>query len=195
MTKLAMSADKPRIRFDPPNAGWIELRIAGLTKGGGAIQCSFVDDPFEAMIEWLEAIVKGARAASWVIADEGATNVLTFVPENFLGDSDDYLLINRIGRKECLRLKWPRTELVREFYQAFRAMVESADYDPAEWEWAAHWKAYEYSLYADLVSEEDYEAIRAQWPFDGAVLRRLTSDVVEEFLAGDNEQRELPFGP
>ena len=40
-----------------------------------------------------------------------------------------------------------------------------------------------------------YEAIRAQWPFDGAVLRRLTSDVVEEFLAGDNEQRELPFGP
>lgn len=181
---------EPRVRFSVPDAGWIRMAIAGLEKGGGEIACTYIADPFPAMIEWLEAIVAGKEAAVWVIPDEGATNVLTFVRRNFLGADGDHLCVHRIGWDEAVVLEWPTDELVRDFYTAIRTMVAQPDYVPREWEWSFDWRACDTALGEDQVPIEVYDAVLEANPYDGANLRQLRSAVVEEYLSGEEAGRQ-----
>lgn len=177
-----------------PVHGWIYLHILGLTRDGGKIRCSEVCDPFPEFICWLEAIIDGPRAASWVIGDEGSTNILTCVPHHWLGSEGDHLIVNRLDWEEHCVLDWSPAELVRDFYTAFVEMTERADYDPQAWERSGDPRDWCGSLYESDDPDRHYRP--DAFPYSGARLHLLRSRKIELFLAdgaADSRQMTLEF--
>jgi len=185
--------ERLEVRFALPEAGWIRIHVAGLKQGGGAICCTHLADPFEEMLAWLEAIAQGSDLATWVVVDEGATNLLTFVNKRFLG-SMPTLVVHRIGWGETLEIPCNGREIVQAFYCAFRTLVENPHYDAAEWEWSGDWRMCDNSLYSDFLSEDEEEAVRRSRPFDGSILASLRSSFIEDWLDGGGDSEvELPL--
>ncbi|NLR71252.1 hypothetical protein HGI47_10235 [Novosphingobium sp. ERN07] len=181
-----------RVSFSVPVHGWIYLHIRGLTRGGGKISCSEVRDPFPDFIRWLEAIIDRPRAASWVIGDEGSTNILTCVPHHSLGSEGDHLIVNRLDWEEHCVQEWSPAELVRDFYTAFVEMTERADYDPRAWEWSGDPRDYCGSLYES--DDLDWHYRPGAFPYSGARLHLLRSRKIEAFITGSGtEQLTLAF--
>jgi hypothetical protein len=167
------------VEFSPPSAGWIDCRIRPMHELF-AIKCSYIWDPFERFIGWLEAIASGSDAATWLVDQEGSCSRVQFYGgASSVDDPADYLLhLRSYGSLERVRgVRVERRQLVDSFYSAFRAMADSSDYAPREWE--------RHPDYASLESMEDdeYNAALHAFPYGGNNLRKMRSSLVEAYLA------------
>ncbi len=89
------------VHFTCPEAGWVRLLIKPLHASHG-IACSYVFDPFPGLIEWLDHIAGGAKAATWAIDEEGQTSHLQFYAANPLcDDTSSGLLLHTQSSDGC----------------------------------------------------------------------------------------------
>ncbi len=185
---------KLKVKFSPPDYGWIDMTIPPLTDDR-SIHCSFVFDPFPGLIDWLEEIATGAQYSVWSVDEEGVLARFIFLgktPFRFSEEKDN-LVLCRSGSEGIIRMgsiAVERVEVVRQIYGAFRTMTARKNYNPRHWELHPRWHE------IDQDDEEACDAARADWPFDGYCLRTLRSHVVENFLenAGQEDpQIELDF--
>lgn len=166
------------VEFSLPSAGWIDCRIRPLHEHF-AINCSYIWDPFKRFIAWLEAIASGSDAATWLVDQEGSCSRVQFYGGTEThGDRADYIL-HLVSYETLSRIRGARVErrqLVESFYNAFRAMADSSDYAPREWE--------RHPDYASLESMEDdeYNAAFQAFPYGGYNLREMRSPTVEAYL-------------
>lgn len=168
-----------QVEFTLPKAGWINCRVRPLHEKF-AISCSYIWDPFPRFIAWLEAIAAGSDSATWLVDQEGSCSRVQFYGgASSIDDKSDYILhLRSYESLERIRgAKVERRQVVESFYQAFRAMAESPDYPPRQWE--AH---PDYDRLDDL-EDEEYTAAVAAFPYRGHNLRALRSDLIEAYLA------------
>jgi len=173
------------VEFSEPNAGWISVRVKPLHELF-AISCSYIWDPFRAMIAWLEEIADGKDSSTWRVNEEGRFGHLQF----YGGGSSavlegDYLLHVQTDDRGLARVRGARVkrrQLVESFYSSFRAMTESPTYTPREWEHHP-----DYSKVEDIEDEEEYDRAKRSFPHTGRNLRTLTSDHIEAYLASSAE--------
>ncbi len=139
-----------RVRFVQHRHGWMKLLLRvregvhtttevddgfepvdALVTGGGLhglrLRISAVFCPFRQMIAWLEAICLGLNHCSWEWEGEG--------PDYSLEWNGNQLVIRELSaRSEEVRVRLPRRQIVAAFYRAFRRLVESPRYRPADYE-------------------------------------------------------------
>ncbi len=167
------------VEFSLPKAGWIRCRIHPIHEFF-AISCTYIWDPFKDFIAWLEAIASGSDSATWLVDQEGSCSRVQFYGGgSSVDDKADYILhLRSYGSLERLRgVRVVRRQLVEGFYTAFRAMADSPDYLPREWEG--------HPDYASLeeLDDDDYNAAMQAFPYGGHNLRELRSPTVEAYLA------------
>lgn len=155
-----------QIRFDPPDSGWIRLQAQPLT-ADWHIAATHLDDPFPAMMDWLETILDGAASARWAIEEEGSVAQFVFLASAgwLTRPKPQLVFMSSNDRGDVFRLaSTPVTplELVRTFYQSFREYVEGPGYVADEW----------------ALLDRDPE----EWLWHGDDLRALRSRRVEEAL-------------
>lgn len=206
-TKKAIKhATSLAIEFGLPDAGWIFFKCLPLTD---YVTASCYEDPFPAMIAWLESIVDGADVARWSIGQEGS--VADFICSNahsqgfdsveaqliyvgassMYGGSDPQSAPYLFSAVTC-----PVKELVHTFYGAFRAMAEHPKFDRREWLSSIDAGGYRD---VDLLVSEPSAALEEHpswknwpWGWQGVDLQTLRSAKIEAFLSGQRpEQRQL----
>ena len=161
--------------FDPPEWGWLFFRVPSLL-ADRQFYGTHLEDPYPAMIEWLERISDGAESARWLVGEEGSVAQFIFVAAGDCGiDQVLAQLIVIIGdEKEGI---WhfahrPVTaqSLVSSFYGSFRAFAESERYD------GAHWATF------NAETEDGWE---------GQPLEHLRSQKIEAYLKCSSDQLVL----
>lgn len=125
--------------FAPPDAGWVYV---DLTHDGKTtrVYASHVEDPFEDLLSWCEAIASGADLAAWRVSEEGRLTQLIYVAGQhaIFDHANAHLVIIRTSHSDTLSdsfvLPVDGRQLVQAFYQGFRAMAEAPNYDVRQWE-------------------------------------------------------------
>lgn len=166
------------VEFSLPRAGWIHCRIRPIHELF-AISCTYLWDPFKDFIGWLEAIASGSDSATWLVDQEGSCSRVQFYGgASSFDDKSDYILHLRsfgsLGRIRGMRVE--RRQLVESFYTAFRAMTDSPDYSPREWERHPDYPS------LDIEDDDEYEAAVRAFPYGGYNLREMRSPSVEAYL-------------
>ena len=174
------------VEFTVPEAGWIWGCVKPL-HDLPALACSHIYDPFAAMISWLEQIIAGADAATWLINHENHVSRLQFYGGlKLAGDESDHLLHiqsdQTIKRVRAVAVR--REQLVKAFYRGFRDMAEDPSYDPPQWD-----RHPDYHSVHDIEDDETFRVAKAAYPFSGSPLRELTSSTIEVRLGGNAEAR------
>ena len=109
--------------FEPTSS-----RVLEMTRRQLSCRISSVFCPFRSLLAWLEAVATGVQECAFEWEAEGpfgrlAWNHLHLVLE---WHEDD--------RKDGMRIRAGRKQVVRAFYSAFRRFVESTEYDPLRYE-------------------------------------------------------------
>lgn len=167
------------VDFMLPNAGWIHCRIRPLHEKF-AISCTHIWDPFREFIAWLEAIAGGSDSATWLVDQEGSCCRLQFYGgSSSIDDKADYIVaLSSYGSLERVRgARIERRQLIEGFYTAFRAMADSPDYQPREWERHPDYPS------LDIEDDDEYTAAVRAFPYGGCNLRELVSPTLEAYLA------------
>jgi len=168
------------VEFSLPDAGWIWLKIKPLHELYG-VSCTYIWDPFPHMLAWLGEIADGCDAATWQVNEEGHSSRLQFYGgAGCIDDRAEYLLhiqTHHDGIYRVRGVKVERRQLVEAFYRSFRAMAESPDYVPREWE------AHPQFELLDEMDDEEYTIEYNKFPYGGQNLRELTSPSIEAYLA------------
>lgn len=175
--------------FSEPDFGWIELTLPDLATDR-PVFCSWVFDPFPSMMVWLNQIAAGRAVAAWGVDEEGSSAHLVFIRKGSLFDEGQSTLILLRGFISELvvveKLDVTPHQVVSGIYSAFRRMVSSPTYR------ASHWEASPDIASIELIDDEDeYDAAKEAWPFDGAPLSQMRSPGVEAFIADP----ALPVSP
>lgn len=160
-----------RVSFSRPEVGWLDFEVLPLT-AGWRVSATHLNDPFPAMIEWLERIIKGRETAIWQVDGESTSTVFVYLPSAYsiFNTAPEGLLALQYTSDGWRSGFWRGTpdEIVQAFYPAFRAYVEGADYDPMEWE---------------TVFAEDGHSELGSW--DGSRLKLLVSPELAAVLHKD----------
>lgn len=181
-----------KVEFSLPKAGWVRCRVIPL-HDKFAISCTYIWSPFGKLLTWLEQIADGSDACTWLVDQEGSCSRLQFLGGSAsVDDRTDYLL--HVQSAESLHrirgMAVQRRQLVDGFYRGFRAMADSPDYSPREWD--AH---PEFHRLNDMEDHEYTAAMRA-FPYGGEPLRPLRSPRVEAWLADEGtEDPQLSLFP
>lgn len=165
-----MSDAAPPLALDflRTEAGWITFTVQPFA-ALETIWATHLDDPFPALLSWLEEIASGEREARWSLDEEGQVTEFIFLAKPRLPFASlftrDRLIGQRFGSDDALSTTATcaveRAALVRSVYGAFRDFATSERYRPEEWE---------------------SQPGEADSPWHGTALATLRSPLVEDFL-------------
>lgn len=181
-----------KVEFSLPKSGWIRCRVIPLHERF-AISCTHIWSPFGRLLRWLEQIADGSDACTWLVDQEGSCSRLQFYGgARSVGDRADYLLhiVSADTLYQIFEVAVERRQLVESFYSGLRALADSPDYSPREWEVHPHLRL------LDDVDDDAYDAAMQAFPYGGEPLREMRSPRLEAWLSEeDMEGRQLSLFP
>ena len=109
--------------FEPTSSQVLKMPRRQLSCRISSVFC-----PFRSLLAWLEAVAVGAQECAFEWDAEGPFGRLAWSYVHLVLDWHEH------DRKQSIRIRADRKQVVRAFYTAFRRFVESGEYDPLRYE-------------------------------------------------------------